>query len=225
MNGALKLDPKLASAHYIRGGILEKRGNFAAASKDFDQAMHLQTKGEIWAYDGFAWLYATCPDAHFRDGAKAVEYARKACEGRHAKNPIDLDTLAAAYAEKADFPNAIKAEEEAIRIGRHSPDLSDMQQRLALQGGQAVSRASRTPDRGGPEDGQWNQERRHEVKPPNIAVPSVSRRASDCRGSCADRRKPCGAGERNRRKVSRRANASNLRVKNGLRQGPLHRAL
>ncbi|UCG58872.1 MAG: protein kinase, partial [Phycisphaerales bacterium] len=55
------------------------------------------------AHNNLAWLYAANPQAEFRDGAKAVEHATKACELTNWKNPNWIDTLAGAYAEKGDF--------------------------------------------------------------------------------------------------------------------------
>ena len=63
-----------------------------------------------------AWLQATCPAAEFRDGAKAVENATKACELTNWKNPGYLNVLAAAYSEAGDFDAAVKWQKEAIDL-------------------------------------------------------------------------------------------------------------
>ena len=50
----------------------------------------------VEAHSRSAWLRATCPDAHFRDGKLAVESARRACELTGWQNAGELQVLAAA---------------------------------------------------------------------------------------------------------------------------------
>jgi tetratricopeptide (TPR) repeat protein len=56
---------------------------------------------------------ATCPDEKYRNGPKAVEYAKKGLELNKSKG-FALDTLAAAYAENGQFDEAVKCQMEAL---------------------------------------------------------------------------------------------------------------
>jgi tetratricopeptide (TPR) repeat protein len=68
------------------------------------------------AYNGRAWLRATCSDEKYRDGASAVEDATTACELMSWNDFQSLETLAAAYAEAGDFVEAVDCQEKAIEL-------------------------------------------------------------------------------------------------------------
>ena len=79
--------------------------SFGDAEADYKQALSLSPDDEI-IYNALAWLGATCPDGHYRDGRRAVEFARRACELDHWTSNVFKATLAAAYAELGDFGEA-----------------------------------------------------------------------------------------------------------------------
>ena len=88
--------------------------------------------------NNLAWRLATCPQAALRDGARAVELAREADRLAGGKNPDYLDTLAAAYAEAGQFPQAVEAAERALTlaVAQSNPRMEDIRARLKLyQGG------------------------------------------------------------------------------------------
>lgn len=123
-----------------RGIAYSATGNYGKAIEDFSHA--IQLKPEYMdsyiksAYNNLAWLLATCPQPHFRDGKQAVGYATKACELTHWKDPSTLDTLAAAYAEAGDFDHAVKWETQFLALADLSAkDEADGKIRLALYQG------------------------------------------------------------------------------------------
>jgi eukaryotic-like serine/threonine-protein kinase len=74
-----------------------------------------------------AWYQATYPSAAIRDGGKAIENARKACELTDRDVPNHIDTLAVAYAEAGDFAAAVREERVAVELAasREDAPLSD----------------------------------------------------------------------------------------------------
>ena len=112
---AIRLDPKYALAYGSRGWAWDQKRAFDKAIADYNEAVRLDPK-YAYAHKGRAWLLATCPDAKYRDGKKAVQSATTACELSEWKDPGELDTLAAAHAEAGAFEPAVKWESRAIKL-------------------------------------------------------------------------------------------------------------
>jgi len=74
------------------------------------------------AMNALAWLLATCPDAGIRDGTRAVELAKRACDMTGNTEALSISTLAAADAEAGHFDEAIAAGREAIALGQQRGD-------------------------------------------------------------------------------------------------------
>ena len=70
----------------------------------------------ILAQNNLAWLLATSSNASVRDGAKAVRLAEQADRLSGGNDPIILHTLAAAYAENRQFPEAVEAAKRALEL-------------------------------------------------------------------------------------------------------------
>jgi tetratricopeptide (TPR) repeat protein len=63
-----------------------------------------------------ALLLAACPDRRWRDAAKAVQLAERACALAERRDPNGLMILAAAYAEAGRAGKAVATNEEAVEL-------------------------------------------------------------------------------------------------------------
>ena len=129
ITSALKLEPDNAWAMRQRGLVWYDQGDFAKAQADYEQVFKLDPDGQ--GYATLAWFWATCPDAKFRNGKKALEYALKDCAVYSRNNATELDTRAAAHAEVGDFKAAVQWQKQAVKL---APAFDRMmyQERLAL---------------------------------------------------------------------------------------------
>ncbi len=75
-------------------------------------------------------MLATCPENKYRDGKKAVDLARKACELRGWKDANDIENLAVAHAESGDFSEAIKYEQKALEDAEYKKNNGEQGARL-----------------------------------------------------------------------------------------------
>jgi tetratricopeptide (TPR) repeat protein len=118
---AIRLMPQTGRLHCGRGVALQLQRSYTLAIADFDTALWLNAN-DVEALNDKSWLLATCPDAKFRDGKKAVELANRACELAEWKVPGCLGTLAAACAEAGDFANAVKHQTKALENADYARD-------------------------------------------------------------------------------------------------------
>ncbi len=112
----LEIQPDNSEARNILGTVLIQQGR---AREAIEQWWHetLATEPENGnAKSNIAWVFATCPEATFRDGAKAVQLAEQALQLSGSKNPLIFRTLAAAYAENGRFPEAIDTAQRGLDL-------------------------------------------------------------------------------------------------------------
>ncbi|TWT85491.1 photosystem I assembly protein Ycf3 [Posidoniimonas polymericola] len=127
---SLRLMPGDADTLVLRANAYAEVGYYEQAVADLDAALAL-APASASAYQSVAWLLSTCPDARFRDPAKAVESARRALRFGAQGDPWLLDVAAAAYAGAGHFEEAIRIQQQAAMLAPLEAR-RELQQRLAL---------------------------------------------------------------------------------------------
>ena len=127
---AIRITPAVALIYANRASAHDKLGRHREAIRDYEEARRLDPRDDD-TLDAFAWLLATVASPALRDGKRAVQVAREACELTQWKDPNHLDTLAAAYARSGDFASAVKWQTKALEDPGFR-QLKEARERLAL---------------------------------------------------------------------------------------------
>ena len=128
---------------------MDSSGRIDEAIAQYQKALELKPD-LIAALNDLAWLRATCPVASFRNGAAAIELARRAAKLPGGSTPVILDTLAAAYAEAGMFAQARQTAREALRLAEQERDAAQVeviQGRLRLYDAGISYRQANSPAR------------------------------------------------------------------------------
>lgn len=116
---AIEIEPDFPEPHGNLGNLLAHRGRTRGAVHHYRRALSLWPD---WAAIGLrlAWIYATQPEAEFRNGPEALKLALQGCHASGYEDVNALDTLAAAYAECSRFPEAVTTARQALSLARSS---------------------------------------------------------------------------------------------------------
>ncbi len=90
------------------------------------------TQTDPEAGNNLAWFLATSPEATNRNGALAVELAKRACEQTHYQKTVTIGTLAAAYAEAGRFDDAIATAQKACKLASESGEQELLRKNMEL---------------------------------------------------------------------------------------------
>jgi tetratricopeptide (TPR) repeat protein len=112
---ALRIQSRNGNAHNSLGLGLFRTGRANEAVAHWKESLEIKPDN-MNAQANLAWVLATSPDASLRDGAKAIELARKVLEHADHANVIVLRTLAAGYAESGRFSEAIETAQQALQL-------------------------------------------------------------------------------------------------------------
>jgi tetratricopeptide (TPR) repeat protein len=109
-------NPQNLAAFRGRADAHLNQGQQAEAIADYEEALKIDEKNS-GVLNNLAWVLATSPTDDLRNGKRAIELAKQACEVTEYKQAHILSTLAASYAETGDFENAITWSQKAVELG------------------------------------------------------------------------------------------------------------
>ena len=112
---ALAIQSNHAAAHSYLAQALFRMGRTQEAIDHYEAARAIQP-GDASTLKNLAWILATCPQAYFRNGVRAVELGEQADRLSGSSNPSILGTLAAAYAETQLFDEALSTARKALHL-------------------------------------------------------------------------------------------------------------
>jgi Tfp pilus assembly protein PilF len=111
----LELQPDNIEVHNIVGTVLIQQGRIREGVEEWQKVLAIQPDNGN-AMSNLAWVFATSPEDSVRDGAQAVQLAEQALRISGGRIPVIFRTLAAAYAEKGMFAQAIQTAQRGIEL-------------------------------------------------------------------------------------------------------------
>jgi len=114
---ALEIQPDYADARGNLAATLYQQGRIPEAIIQWRELIGRQPENTL-ALHQMARALASSPEASVRNGAEAVELAERAATLSDGRDPIILDTLAAAYAEAGRFSAAVETARRALELAK-----------------------------------------------------------------------------------------------------------
>jgi hypothetical protein len=112
---ALRINPDYPQAHTNLGLALIQQGQIEEAIVHAQKALEI-LPDDVNYQNNLALLLAAAPQPSLRNGARALELARKANLASGGNDPAILRTLALAYAETGEFSEAVQTARKALDL-------------------------------------------------------------------------------------------------------------
>jgi tetratricopeptide (TPR) repeat protein len=120
LNEGLKININKNQETYANlGSAYIQVGKYDLAIENLTKAIELKPDN-IDVLNKLAWLFAVVDNTTIHNAQKAVEFAQRGCELTGYKDPMLLDTLAAAYAAGDRFDEAVTTAQQAIDAAKAS---------------------------------------------------------------------------------------------------------
>ncbi len=129
LRSAAESNPRYAKAHFNLALVEGRLGHHAEAAARYEDSLRLEP-GDAAARANLAWLYATCPDASVRNGARARELAAALVAEAPRPSARLWDILAAACARDGKFADAVGAAEKALALTPGGDPSYELRRRL-----------------------------------------------------------------------------------------------
>jgi tetratricopeptide (TPR) repeat protein len=114
--------PADAQVHRALAALLAEKGKLSEAIEHYQMILGIHHKNpdadDSQAMMALAWILATSEESKYRDAAKAVQLAERACELTRNADASCLSSLGAAYAEAGRYPQAEKVLGHALRLAK-----------------------------------------------------------------------------------------------------------
>jgi tetratricopeptide (TPR) repeat protein len=129
-NQAVQIDDRNIEALVNRADANRSLGLWQRSADDYRRAIALDSNSGR-AYQGAAWLLATCPDANVRDGGLAIRAAEQALKLLGENDISALDAMAAARATNGQFEEAAQLLQKAVDAAS-GDEVATLQKRLDM---------------------------------------------------------------------------------------------
>jgi len=110
---SLAAEQRHADSYYLRGKIYQERLEYDQSISDIKKTIAINPN-HARALNSLAWIQSTAKNRKYRNGKEAISHAKKAVSLTNRKDATILETLAAAYAEDAQYEKAVETIREAI---------------------------------------------------------------------------------------------------------------
>jgi len=133
---AIRIDPDYAGAYYNLGKIFANQGKIEDAIRYYRKTLQINPSMTQALYN-LSWILATHIDAEYRNGKDALKLAQSLCKITQYKQPLALDSLAAAYAEVGNFDDSVSTAKKAFKLALdQGPEelVQGLKKRLQLYG-------------------------------------------------------------------------------------------